>query len=185
MNRFGLVLFGFVLGATVMFFAMPEISFEPHTIDLGRSVTPSSSAAPVLAGVPFMVVHVVDGDTIDVAPPGGDNERVRLIGIDTPETVDPRKSVQCFGPEASARMKALLEGKTVLLQSKPDEDKDNYGRLLRYVSLDGEDIGAQMIREGYAQSICNRYPHPRCELYEEFQEKATTMHLGRWSACTK
>ena len=184
MNKFGLVLFGFVLGVAVMFPFVPDISFEPHTVDRDAPA-PASSAAPVLGGIPYIVVHVVDGDTIDVQPPGGEKERVRLIGIDTPETVDPRKSKQCYGDEASARMKELLDEKMVTLQAKPDEDKDDYGRLLRYVALDGRDVGSMMLEEGYAESLCKKFPHPKCDLYDQLQQKAMTMHLGRWAACTK
>lgn len=186
MKKFGLVLVGFILGIAVMFLFVPELSFDQHTIDLDSpTMSSSSSEAKVLGGVPFIVVNVVDGDTIDVQPPGGDRVRVRFIGIDTPETVDPRKPVQCYGPEASARMKELLTDKMVTLQSKPDEDKDQYGRLLRYVFLNGQDIGARMLEEGYAQSLCKRYPHPKCDSYEQLQVKAQSMHLGRWSACVK
>ncbi len=183
-KKFGLVLFGFALGVAVMFPFVPEISFESHTVDRDLPAA-SSSTESVLGGVPYIVVHVVDGDTIDVQLPGGGKERVRFIGIDTPETVDPRKSVQCYGKEASARMTELLSEKMVTLTSKPDEDKDEYGRLLRYVFLNGQDVGAMMLGEGYAESLCKKFPHPKCDLYEELQQKAIMMHLGRWSACTK
>ncbi len=133
----------------------------------------------------FIVTHVVDGDTIDVVTPSGAKERVRLVGIDTPETVDPRKRVQCEGPEASARLKQLLAQKRVSLEAKPDEDRDPYGRLLRYVYLDGNDIGAQMISEGYALSICKKFPHPKCSLYQDLQQKAMGAKLGRWGVCGK
>lgn len=186
MKKFGLVLFGFVLGVAVMFPFVPEISFESHTVDRDMPASSSaSSAESVLGGVPYIVVHVVDGDTIDVQPPGGEKERVRLIGIDTPETVDPRKPEQCYGAQASARLKELLSEKMVTLTAKPDEDKDDYGRLLRYVALDGKDVGSMMLGEGYAQSLCKKFPHPKCDLYEQLQQKAMSMHLGRWAACTK
>ena len=75
---------------------------------------------------------------------------VRLIGVDTPETVHPAKTVQHFGAEASAYTKAALEGKTVTLEADPTGDtRDRYGRLLRYAPLDGQNFNARLIREGY------------------------------------
>lgn len=133
----------------------------------------------------FLVTNVVDGDTIDVQDSEGKTERVRFIGIDTPETVDERKTVQCFGPEASARMKELLEGNNVELARKPEEDRDDYNRLLRYVLLSGEDVGARMIDEGFARSLCMPFPHPKCEEYALLEKSARAGKRGRWGACGK
>ena len=128
------------------------------------------------------VTEVIDGDTVVAQVSSDKAEKVRIVGIDTPETVDPRKPVQCFGEEASARMKELAEGKAVTLERKPDEDRDYYGRLLRYVILDGRDIGAQMISEGYAFSY-KRYPHPRLAEYNRLEREARQQGLGLWSEC--
>ena len=99
------------------------------------------------------VVRVIDGDTIRVRVEGKEYA-VRLIGVDTPETVHPTKTVQLFGAEASAFTKASLEGKTVLLEADPTGDtRDRYGRLLRCVHLDGENFNARLIREGYGHAI--------------------------------
>ncbi|MDP3793405.1 MAG: thermonuclease family protein, partial [Candidatus Uhrbacteria bacterium] len=102
---------------------------------------PTATAPPAVTGSPTpsaldqaLVVRVVDGDTIDVLI-GGEQLRVRYIGIDTPETVDPRRPVGCFGKEASARNRELVEGKTVALE-KDVSETDRFGRLLRYVWLD-------------------------------------------------
>ncbi len=79
------------------------------------------------------VVKVIDGDTVDVEI-DGKVVRLRLIGINTPETKDPRRPVQCFGREASAQAKKLLEGKTVHLErDKSQQNRDKYSRLFRYV----------------------------------------------------
>lgn len=131
----------------------------------------------------FRVAQVIDGDTIDVFTDGDQSVRVRFIGIDTPETVDERKPVQCYGPEASARMKELLIGNSVKLLTNPDEDHDDYGRLLRYVMLDGRDIGGQMLEEGYARSLCYAFPHPKCREYDLLEQQARSMKRGRWGAC--
>lgn len=151
----------------------------PANYHLSSSRTHQSPAR----GVSYRVARVVDGDTIDVFVRGEETERIRFIGIDTPETVDQRKPVQCYGPEASARMKALLTGKSVVLETKPDEDHDDYGRFLRYVILDGQDIGAEMLAEGYAKSLCAAFPHPKCSAYDALEKAAKSARKGRWSAC--
>ena len=97
------------------------------------------------------ILKVVDGDTIDVEI-NGKKEVVRLIGIDTPEIVDPRKPVQCFGKEASAKAKEILNGKKIRLeQDKTQGNRDKYGRLLRFIFLeDGTNFNKLMIDQGFA-----------------------------------
>lgn len=128
------------------------------------------------------VTGVVDGDTFKVKI-GTKVETVRIIGIDTPETVDPRKTVQCFGKQASAQLKKLLNRKNVMLVTNPAEDTDKYKRLLRYVELRGKDIGALMIAEGYAHSY-KQYPHPRLDTYNALEKKARDGNKGLWSSCS-
>ena len=97
--------------------------------------------------------RVIDGDTIQVLSDGRQHT-VRLIGADTPETKHPTKTVQHFGAEASAYTKAALEGRTGQLETDRTGDTvDRYGRLLRYVYLDGQNFNARLIREGYAHAI--------------------------------
>lgn len=136
----------------------------------------------VFASENATVLDVIDGDTLRIQIEGK-TEKVRIIGIDTPETVDPRKPVQCFGKEASARLKELLTGKAIELENNPAEDRDVYDRLLRYVELEGEDIGATMIREGYAHSY-RKYPHPRLETYNDLEAEARTANRGLWADCS-
>src|SRR3989338_2713088 len=95
----------------------------------------------------YLVTKVVDGDTIEIE--GG--EKVRLIGIDTPETVDPRRPVGCYGVEASNTTKSLLEGKRVSMESDLT-DKDKYNRLLRYVWVNNLFVNEYLVREGLAKS---------------------------------
>ena len=98
-------------------------------------------------GTTARIVRVVDGDTIQLTS----GEKVRYVGMNTPETVDPRRPVQCFGHEASARNKELVEGQTVKLVRDVSET-DKYGRLLRYVYLlDGTFINLKLVQEGYAE----------------------------------
>jgi len=98
---------------------------------LAPSAAPDAPAPAIPAGLPRgTVVHVVDGDTLDVDL-AGTVERVRLIGIDTPETVKPNTPVECFGRDASAYAKYLLDGQAVYIEDDPSQDsRDRYGRLL-------------------------------------------------------
>lgn len=104
-----------------------------------------------------VVERVVDGDTIDVRPAnGGEPIRVRILGIDTPETVDPDAPVGCWGPEASAWAHQLLDHATVTLTGDPvfhQPDHDRYGRLLRYVVLpDGRNYSVVAADAGMARA---------------------------------
>jgi micrococcal nuclease len=128
------------------------------------------------------MVRVVDGDTI-VVKINSQEETVRLIGIDTPEVVDPRKPVQCFGKEASEKIKELIQGKSVILTPDPTQnDKDNYGRLLRYVYLeDSTFINKKMIEEGYAFEYTYSIPYKYQLELKESQRQAKTNKLGLWA----
>jgi micrococcal nuclease len=140
-----------------------------------------TTSAPRTPGV--AVVRVVDGDTVDVRLPEGRQERVRLIGMDTPETVDPREPVQCFGREASARAHALLDGQTVGLERDPSQgERDRYGRLLAYLWLpDGRDFAQVMIGEGYAFEYTYRLPYAHQEAFQAAQARARAGALGLWA----
>lgn len=131
------------------------------------------------------VVKVVDGDTLDVDL-NGETVRLRLIGIDTPETVDPRKPVQCFGKEASDRAKSLLNGKKVSLEMDSTQgDKDSYGRLLRYVILaDGTNFNQKMIADGYAFEYTYSKPYRYQETFKKAQKSARESKKGLWAADT-
>lgn len=128
-----------------------------------------------------VVTRVVDGDTIEV----DGTTKVRYLGMDTPETVDPRKPVQCFGHEASDYNHKLVEGKFVRLV-RDVEDTDKYGRLLRYVYLqDGTFVNLQLVAQGYARTYT--WP-PNIAHTQEFvaaEQAAKAAGLGRWSACAK
>lgn len=130
------------------------------------------------------VVRVVDGDTIHVEV-AGVRSTIRLIGIDTPETVDPRVEVACFGPEASAAAKELLDGETVYLE-KDVSNVDRYGRLLRYVYLDtGVMVNEQLVKDGYA--ISSTYPPDvkHQQLFIAAQRSAREANLGLWGGCSQ
>lgn len=135
----------------------------------------------------YQVVKVVDGDTIDVSIEGK-TERVRYIGIDTPETVDPRKSVECFGKEASDKAKEVLTGKSVYLESDATQsDRDKYGRLLRYIFLeDGTHVNKFMISEGYASEYTYNVPYRYQSEFKKAESDARNAKKGLWAddACS-
>ncbi|MDP1629464.1 MAG: thermonuclease family protein, partial [bacterium] len=124
------------------------------------------------------VTRVIDGDTIEIE--GG--ERVRYIGIDTPETMDPRKPIQCFGVEAAKKNKELIEGKMARLE-KDITDRDKYNRLLRYVWVDDMFVNLELVKQGFAYSYS--YP-PDIKYQEQFlkaQQEAREAKQGLWGAC--
>ena len=109
--------------------------------------------APAPSGEWRTVVRVIDGDTLELD--GG--ERVRLIGVDTPESVDPRRPVQYFGKEASAFTRRMAQGKRARLEYDR-ERQDRYQRTLAYVHLeDGTFLNAEIIRQGYGHAY-TRFP---------------------------
>lgn len=149
------------------------------------SATPEGETLNELNMTLYPVVKVVDGDTLDVNI-NGEVKRLRLIGIDTPETVDPRKPVQCFGKEASNKAKELLVGKSVGLESDESQgDQDKYGRLLRYVILqDGVNFNLYMIREGYAHEYTYDEAYKYQKEFKSAQEEAIKSKKGLWSPNT-
>jgi micrococcal nuclease len=147
----------------------------------GGTTGTAVSNTSIPGGVRTTVTRVVDGDTIVVTG----NVHVRLIGMDTPETVDPRKPVQCFGKAASARTKQLLPpGSAVNLVYDADR-YDRYGRTLAYVyrARDGLFVNAALVREGFA--VVYTFP-PNVAHEADFvrlEREARTADRGLWSAC--
>jgi micrococcal nuclease len=131
----------------------------------------------------YPVVHVVDGDTIDVLK-DGQKVRVRLIGINAPESVDPRRPVQCFGREASAEMKRVAGEQTVVLETDPSQDlHDKYGRLLAYAFLpDGTNINLHMIEAGFAYEYTYDLPYKYQRQFKTAQADAEQAGRGLWAA---
>ena len=128
------------------------------------------------------VVAVIDGDTIDVAW-AGRRERVRLLGVDTPETVHPNRPVGCYGPEAAAFTHQRLEGRTVRLEFDR-ERRDRYGRLLGYVEVDGRRFNDELLAGGYARLLVipPNGRHARAMLDVELGARSAAR--GLWGACT-
>jgi len=130
----------------------------------------------------YKVVNVVDGDTVDVLI-GDKKERIRLIGLDTPETVEVGKPVECFGLEASKKAKELLADQEVDLESDPTQgDRDRYNRLLRYIILfDGTNFAQKMIATGYGRECTYESSYKYQNEFKEAQTSARTGGLGLWA----
>jgi micrococcal nuclease len=150
---------------------------------LNQSASPIQPKTAPQDGSPYKVISVVDGDTIKIETSEG-NLTVRVIGIDTPETVHPFKPLESGGYEASNRAKELLEGQIVTIHYDPDPKHgkwDKYERLLAYLDLpDGRDFGLVMITEGRAKAY-PKYPFSRQELYLEAENVARQNGAGIWA----
>jgi len=136
----------------------------------------------ITARIPATVIHDVDGDTVLARLRSGRVEKVRILGVDTPETVDPRKPVQCFGHEASAYTKSRLVGHAVTLELDA-EPRDKYGRLLAYVLIDGHRFDDELLALGYARLLVipPNGAHARAMLQAELAARAA--RRGLWGAC--
>ena len=134
-------------------------------------------------GKTFAVVSVVDGDTIDIDAPDGDEAftRIRLIGVDTPETKHPTVGKMYYGPEATAFTAKRCEGKRVtLLIDTVGDIRGYYGRLLAYVKLDDDTIlNAELIRTGHGYAYLS-YPHSEFDNYKQLMEEAIEQKTGLW-----
>jgi micrococcal nuclease len=129
------------------------------------------------------VIRIIDGDTIVVSP----NEKVRLIGVNTPETKDPKKPVECFGRHAEQYTRDAVEGKIIrLVLDKANfkrRHKDPYRRTLAYAYLeDGTMLNRELIRGGYAYAEI-RFPFHYLVEFRELERQAKTQSLGLWSSC--
>ncbi len=177
-----LAIFSFLIiliGLSFIFFGLktsPAVQ-EPKFSPAVETVQKEASQSGVL------VTKVLDGDTIEIE--GG--EKVRYIGVDTPETVDPKRPVGCFGKEASSENKKLVEGKRVILE-KDIEDKDKYGRLLRYVFLPLENgqtlfVDDYLIREGFGKLLIIPPDIKYQERFTQAQTEARINKRGLWGSC--
>lgn len=154
---------------------------------------PPASADPIAAigmpqdrvAGPFAVTKVVDGDTIWVDRQGT-REKIRLIGVDTPETVDRRKGVQCYGIAASDHAKQLLTGQSVFLETDPSQSTtDRYGRELAYVWLpDGHLVNLGLIAQGFAHEYTYDIPYRYRDQFQAAEADARTHQRGLWSPTT-
>lgn len=180
-NRRILLFLSVIAFLTAVFLISQAFSLPASHLPLPPTIPSTPTPADTLGETTqaeFLVTKVVDGDTFEIES----GERVRLIGIDTPETVDPRRPVGCFGYEASNVTKGLLEGKRVKMEGDLT-DRDKYGRLLRYVWLDNLFVNEYLVREGFAQS--SSYP-PDVKyqgLFDAAEIEARESKRGLWGSC--
>lgn len=131
----------------------------------------------------YQVVAVKDGDTFDIML-GRRARTIRMLGIDTPETIDPRKPVQCYGKEASEESKRLLNGKNVRLQLNPHrEEEDRYGRYLAYAYLGDIFINQYLLEKGYAREYTFGKPYAYQGEFRKIESQAKKERRGLWGAC--
>lgn len=182
------------LGAPVLLLCLSSVACASHQVDLMVQAPATLNQEPP-GYETATVVRVVDGDTVVVEVTGGADGSgagmaevgqeypVRLIGIDTPESVKPNSPVECFGKEAAAAATALLEGADVRMV-KDVEETDRYDRLLRYVYVGDEMANARLVANGYASA----YTYPpnirHYALFVQLQREAHDNDRGLWSANT-
>lgn len=159
-----------VLGLNVATLFFPEIDRW-----LAEQKTPNEKPA----SSSLTVARVLDGDTFELES----GEKVRLIGIDAPESVKPGTSVECYGREASDHLKALIEGKTLELEADK-RDRDRYDRLLRYAYLEGVFINEVLVGEGHARAVSYPPDTSRQETLRAAEQKARAEQRGLWGRCT-
>ncbi len=171
----------------------PQIISEASTTVVARAPL-ATVAGPVRRGpleANAVVRRTIDGDTLDVVllrndgTPSAGSERIRLIGIDTPETKRPDTPIECFGTKASAAIAALLPNTTPVRLERDVEERDRYGRVLAYVfrASDGLFVNHELVRTGFAAS----YPYPPNVTYADvFRDAANAARgagVGLWGTC--
>jgi micrococcal nuclease len=168
--------------------AVSRPAFHPAVALLGAVSAAAACApsAPTSASdqPAAVVVSVIDGDTIEVAV-AGRTERVRLLGIDTPESVDPRRPVECHGPEASALTHQLLPEGTALVLERDQEARDHYDRLLAYVFRrdDGLFVNEAVLAAGEAELLTIEPNVAYRDRLASAADAARRAGAGLWGAC--
>lgn len=172
----------------------PEVQISPadHIV----ATTTEGTSTPVISDEavanlptdvtgPYQISKIVDGDTIAIVQEGK-SVTLRLIGINTPETVDPRRPVECFGKEASAETQRLLIGNQVYLETDATQDTyDKYQRLLAYVFLpDGTNVNKKLVAEGFAYEYTYDKAYRYQKEFKAAETNARTHNLGLWSSTT-
>lgn len=176
-----------VLGVIVLILLAAGFSLT----EVRNAISLASANEPVTAptaGEWYPVVKVTDGDTLTVNI-DGKNQSVRLIGVNTPETVDPRRPVQCFGKEASNAAHVLLDEQSVRLETDPSQgERDAYGRLLAYVFLpaqaglpDGRMLNEYLIANGYGHEYTFNIPYKYQAAFKAAEIEARAAQKGLWA----
>jgi micrococcal nuclease len=182
-------------GSLALLLIVAAVLLRPWESDLARrlsSIRGQASVPEASQRLTGRVVRAVDGDTLEVALDDGATETVRVIGVDTPETVKPDTPVQCFGPRASAFEHRTVEGRRVRLLTGV-EPRDYYGRLLAYVWVEGRRhqgkppdqrfLEIELLRRGLARTL-TFHPNDRyADRFERLERKSAKAGKGLWNAC--
>jgi micrococcal nuclease len=178
------------VAALVMFWVISWValiasSCSPATAPAANEVALGAPGDVVAANT--TIVRVIDGDTVAVSleDADGNDEHVRLIGIDTPETTKPGTPVECFGKEASARLHELLPDATPVRIERDAEERDRYGRLLAYVhrASDGLFVNEAMVADGYAAALTISPNVAHAPELGAAATEARRQHKGLWAVC--
>lgn len=164
----------FKIISVILFYISAQLTAVPETQQMATTIPEGY----------VLVERVVDGDTFEIMM-DDKREKVRMIGIDTPESVDPRRPVQCFGKEATKHLEALIGSKPVRLETDTQSDeRDKYDRLLRHVyTEDGAHINARMIEDGYAYAY-TQFPFEFRLEFLKLQTAARDAGKGLWASTT-
>jgi len=177
-------------GSIALLLVVAAVLLRPWDSGPARRLLRQASAPEASERLTGRVVRAVDGDTLEVRLDDGDVETVRLIGVDTPETVKPDTPVQCFGPRASAFEHRTVEGRRVRLLVGV-EPRDYYGRLLAYVWVDHPGwrprrerfLEVELLRRGLARTL-TFHPNDRfAHKFAELERNSARAGKGLWNAC--
>ncbi len=181
-----ILLIGIFAGSSSLRDIFSNVVEKPTNQVSSVSTASTVSKANIDPNRTYRVTDVIDGDTF-IANIDGESITVRMLGIDTPETVDPRKPEQCYGKEASMQTKSLIGGKSVKLVLDIDREKsDKYGRLLSYVY--GENnlfINEFLVREGFAREYTFGKVYDHQQAFRSAQKEAESTSKGLWGKCSK
>ena len=176
-------IFVVLLGIFAAYLAAEGINFNPHVSEIINSSFPeilqenfSGESCMKKKECEGFVERVIDGDTVALS----NGERVRYIGIDTPETVHPGEKVQCLGKESSEKNRELVQGKNVMLV-RDVSDLDRYGRLLRYVYVDDIFVNEQLVRSGFAYASSFPPDVAKQKIFEAAESEARQNKQGLWA----
>lgn len=166
-----------VLAALLAVLALAGCGPAPPAGEIGGSVAEDDTGNATLE-------RIVDGDTI-IVDVGGTRERVRLLGIDTPESVAENRPVECYGPDASAYLTALLEPGAELQLIRDIEPRDQYDRLLAYVVRIEDElfVNLDLVEKGYADALSYAPNLAYADAFEDAARRAAADGVGLWGAC--
>ncbi len=162
------------IGNPLLLFNADTSASATDKINYPDTATVSGSIAQ---GTRSTVIRIIDGDTIEIS----DGRKVRYIGVDTPETHDPRTKLECYGKEATEKNRELVAGQEVILV-RDISDTDQFGRLLRYVYKGDVFVNDTLVKEGFARA--SRYPPDVrfAELFRDSEREARENARGLWGS---